>query len=339
MMEDKRDYARCVLVLLVLGDEILHVGLGLGELHLVHTLLGVPMQEGLALEHGRELVVDTLEEFLDRGRVADERRGHTVALGRDITLARLDVVRDPLDEVGRVLGLDVVHLLLDLLHRHLATEHGGDGEVTAVARVRGGHHVLCVEHLLGELRDGDGAELLRVGSSERGKADHEEVQTREGNHVDGELAQIAVELTGEAEGGGDAGHDDGDEAVQVTVPRGGELEDAEADLVEGLVVNAEGLVRVLDKLVDGEGGIVGLDDGVGDLGRRHNGERAHHAVGVLLTNLGDEECAHTSTGTATERVGDLEALQAVGTLGLLADDVEDRVDKLSAFSVVCRVAT
>src|SRR5690606_25420275 len=53
---------RCVLVLLVLSNKILHVGLGFGELHLVHTLLGVPVQEGLALEHGSELVADTFEE-------------------------------------------------------------------------------------------------------------------------------------------------------------------------------------------------------------------------------------------------------------------------------------
>ena len=32
-----------VLVLLVLGDEIVHVGLGLGELHLIHTLSGIPV--------------------------------------------------------------------------------------------------------------------------------------------------------------------------------------------------------------------------------------------------------------------------------------------------------
>ena len=35
------------LVLLVLGDEIVHVGLGLSELHLVHALASVPMQECL----------------------------------------------------------------------------------------------------------------------------------------------------------------------------------------------------------------------------------------------------------------------------------------------------
>merc|ERR1712146_168899 len=43
-----------ILVLLVLGDQIVHVALGLSELHLVHTLTSVPVKEGLAAEHTRE---------------------------------------------------------------------------------------------------------------------------------------------------------------------------------------------------------------------------------------------------------------------------------------------
>lgn len=86
------------------------------------------MQERLALEHGGELVADALEQLLDGRRVAEEGDGHAQAAGRDVTLRREDVVRDPLDEVGRVLVLDVLHLLLNLLHRDLATEHGGNLE-------------------------------------------------------------------------------------------------------------------------------------------------------------------------------------------------------------------
>ena len=39
-----------LLVLLVLGDQVVHVGLGLGELHLVHALASVPMKESLVIE-------------------------------------------------------------------------------------------------------------------------------------------------------------------------------------------------------------------------------------------------------------------------------------------------
>merc|ERR1711918_157787 len=40
-----------VLVLLVLRDKVVHVGLGLRELHLVHALTSVPVEECLAAEH------------------------------------------------------------------------------------------------------------------------------------------------------------------------------------------------------------------------------------------------------------------------------------------------
>lgn len=63
--------------------------------------------------------------------------------------------------------------------------------------VRGGHHVLSIEHLLSELRDTDGTELLAATGSEGSEADHEEVETREGNKVDSHLSQIRVQLTRE----------------------------------------------------------------------------------------------------------------------------------------------
>ena len=96
---------RSLLVLLVLGDEVVHVGLGLGELHLVHALARVPVQEGLAPEHGRELFRDALEQLLDGRRVADEGGRHLQSARRDVAHGRLDVVRDPLDKVGRVFVL------------------------------------------------------------------------------------------------------------------------------------------------------------------------------------------------------------------------------------------
>merc|ERR1711970_1016099 len=61
-----------VLVLLVLGHEVVHVGLGLRELHLVHALASVPVKEGLAAEHSCELLRHPLEHLLDGGGVANE---------------------------------------------------------------------------------------------------------------------------------------------------------------------------------------------------------------------------------------------------------------------------
>ena len=110
-----------LLILLVLGNQIVHVGLSLRELHLVHTLASVPMQESLATEHSGELVADTLEELLDGGGVTNKCGGHLEATWGNGAESGLDVVGNPLDEVRIVLVLDVAHLVLNLLHGDLPT--------------------------------------------------------------------------------------------------------------------------------------------------------------------------------------------------------------------------
>ena len=49
-----------------------------------------------------------------------------------------------------------------LLHGHATPEDGSHGEVASVPGVTGRHHVLGVEHLLGELWHGERAVRLRV---------------------------------------------------------------------------------------------------------------------------------------------------------------------------------
>ena len=94
----------------------------LGELHLVHALACVPVEEGLPSEHGGELLGDPLEDLLDGRRVADKGGGHGKAPGRDVADGSLDIVGDPLDEVTAVLVLDVEHLLVDLTNEEVEKE-------------------------------------------------------------------------------------------------------------------------------------------------------------------------------------------------------------------------
>ena len=72
------------------------------------------------------------------------------------------------------------------------------------------------------------------------------------------------------EASGNPGHGNGDEVVEVAVGGRGQLQGPEADVVKRLVVDAEGLVAVLDQLVDGQGGVVRLHHRVRDLHGRQN---------------------------------------------------------------------
>lgn len=100
-------------------------------------------------------------------------------------------------------------------------------------------------------------------------------------HVDSHLAQVGVELSGETQRSGNARHDGGNEVVQVTVGGVGQLESTLADLVQSLVIDTEGLVRVFDQLMDGKSSVVGLNNGIGHLGRRGDTEGSHHTIGEL----------------------------------------------------------
>merc|ERR1719318_836377 len=100
------------LVLLVLADKIVHVGLGRSE-----------------------LFGDPLEQLLDGGGVANEGGSHLEPPWWDVADSSLDIVSDPLHEVGAVLVLDVEHLLVHLLHGHAATENSSNCEISAVSRI------------------------------------------------------------------------------------------------------------------------------------------------------------------------------------------------------------
>jgi len=255
----------CVLVLLILGHKVVHVGLSFSELHLVHTFTSVPVEESFASEHRCELFSNTLEHILDSGGVSEEGNGHLQSLWWDVAHGGLDVVRNPLDEVGGVLVLDVKHLLIDFLGGHASSEHGGCGQISAVTRVRSAHHVLSIEHLLSKLWDGKSTVLLRTAGSQWSESSHEEVETWEWDEVDSEFSEVGVQLTWESEAASDARHSSGNEVVQVTIGWRGELQGSEADIIQSFVIDDHNFIGVFDELMDGKGGVVRLDDGVRDL--------------------------------------------------------------------------
>ena len=115
--------------------------------------------------------------------------------------------------------------------------------------------------------------------------------------------------------------------VEISIGWGAELQCPEADVIKGFIVNAEGLVSVHNQLVDGQGGIVGLNNSVGNLGRRHNGVSVHDSVGVLLSDLGDKKCSHARTSATSKGVSELKSLQTIASLRLLPHDIQDRVNE------------
>jgi len=223
------------------------------------------VQERLALEHGGELHGHPLEHLLDGSRVTDKCGRHLETSGWYVAYSRLGVVWYPLDEVAGIFRLHAEHLLVHLLHGHAAPEYAGGGQVPSVPGVTSGHHVLGVEHLLHQLRDGQCPVLMAAAGCERRESGDEEVQSRERYHVDGQLPEVGVQLPGKTEARGHTTHNRRHQVVQITVRGCVQLQRPEADVVKCLVVDAVRLVGVLHQLVHGQRRVVRFHDGVGHL--------------------------------------------------------------------------
>ena len=107
-----------------------------------------------------------------------------------------------------------------------------------------------------------------------------------------------------------------------------------AQIIDRFVVEHRGDVGVLEEGVGGEDGVVGLDDGGGDLGRGVDGVAQFGLLAVVDGEALEEEGAETGAGAATDGVEDEEALEAGAVVGELADAVEAEVDDFLADGVV-----
>jgi hypothetical protein len=203
-----------------------------------------------------------------------------------------------------------------------------------VAGIALGHHGGGLEGGVGDLSDGELLVVGLLGRDDGGVRGEHEVDTGVGDEVGLELGHIDVEGTIETERGSEGGDNLRDESVQVGVGGALNIEVTAADIVDGLVVEHDGDIGVLEERVGGEDRVVGLNDGGGDLRRGVDGETELGLLAVIDGKSLEEERAETGAGTTTDGVEDEEALETSALIGELADSVEAEIDDFLTNGVV-----
>jgi hypothetical protein len=203
-----------------------------------------------------------------------------------------------------------------------------------VTRVTFDHLVGGLEARVGDLGNSELLVVSLLGTDDGGIGDEREVDTGVGHQVGLEFRQVDVEGTIKAEGSSDGGDDLSNETVEVGVGGALNVQVATANVIDGLVVNHEGTVRVLKGGVGGENAVVGLNNSSGDL---RSGVDREFELGLLAVVNGQtlhQQGTETGTGTTTEGVEDQETLETSAVVSELADTVKDEVNNFLSDGVV-----
>merc|ERR1712213_240137 len=328
--------------LLVILLESSKVFPGLRELTLLHTLSNVPVDEGPLGVHEVELVVKPGPGLGDGGGVREHAHGPAdlskISTGNDgwwlVVDTDLESSRTPVNKLDAPLGLDGGNGSVHVLGHHVSSVEEAAGHVLAVTRVALDHLVGWLKAGVGDLRD---SELLMVGLLGRDDGcigDQGEVDPGVGHQVGLELSQVHVQGSIEPQGGGDGGHDLADQPVEVGVGWPLNVQVAPADVVDGLVVNHEGAVGVLQGGMGGQDGVVGLDHGSGNLGSRVDGELKLALLAVVHGQPLHEQGCKARSGAASEGMEQKESLKSSTGVSELPNPVENQVDNLLSDGVV-----
>ena len=250
--------------------------------------------------------------------------------GRLVVDADLEASGAPVDKLDGPLGLDGGNGRIDVLGDDVTTVEHAASHVLAVTRVALDH---LVDRLKASVGDLGNRELLVVGLLSRDDwsvGNQGEVDPGIGDQVGLELGEVDIEGAVEAERGSDARDDLADQPVQVGVSRTVDVQVPAADVIDGLVVNHEGTVGVLQGGVGGQDRVVRLNHGSGDL---RSGVDRELELGLLAVVNGQplhEERGEARAGASSEGMEDEEALQTGALLGQLSDAVKNKVDDLLA---------
>lgn len=130
-----------------------------------------------------------------------------------------------------------------------------------------------------------------------------------GDQVGLEFVQVDVQRAVKSQRRCDGADNLRDKSVEVIVTRTRNIQVAAANIVNCLIINQEGTVRVLDRAVGGKDGIVGFNDGGRHSRGRVNRELELRLLSVIGRQPLEQQSSETRTSTTAERVENKEPLK------------------------------
>ncbi len=248
--------------------------------------------------------------------------------------AALETSGAPVHKLDGALGLDDGHSLVHVLGDHVSAVHQASGHVLSCARIALGHHVAGLKHGAGQLGNRVLLVVGLLGAQDGGVRAQHKVDARVRHQVGLELVHVHVQGSVKAQRSSQRRDDLSNQAVQVGVRGLLNIQLAAAHVVDGLIVQHEGDISVLQKRVSGQDRVVGLDDGSGHLRR---GVHAKVKLGLLSVVDGQalqQERAESGSGSSSDTVEDQESLQSAALIGQLANAVQSHIDELASNGVV-----
>ena len=149
-----------------------------------------------------------------------------------------------------------------------------------------------------------------------------------------ELCQVNIERAFKAQRGSDGGDNMADETIQVGVAGPFNVEILAANVINGLIVHHERTVRVFQRGVGGEDGIVRFHHGCGDLRSWIDGKLQFGLLPIVHRESLHQERSESRTSSSTERMEHEESLKARALIDQLPCFVKHVFEQILANCVV-----
>lgn len=149
-----------------------------------------------------------------------------------------------------------------------------------------------------------------------------------------ELGNIHVQGTVKAERSGQGRDDLSNQTVQVGIGGALNVQGATADVIHSFVVEHHGNVGVFEERVGGQHGVVGFDNGRGNLGGGVHGESQLGFLSIVNRQALEQQGAESRAGTASDGIEHQKALKTGTVVGQFTNAIEAKVDNFLSNGIV-----